>query len=262
MPALPSRRSGCWPRPRQPGHLEHVTGGSGLLRDFAVAEFGERAADDVVDAWSPPPRGVLAPDHEPVPRAARPFLPTYGAVSHRWLTRPLVAFPTELRPDEEANFLPHVFAVGDDARRSNLLDVHGYPAADPGERSTCARRSSRQIETSLKRPCGVRCAAAAAEDGARDLPLEPGPRACWRASGSRRGTGSSSRSASRAGMGAPGSARGHRRSCRVRALASSDSRISSRWPRSSARSWTTRSASRSCSATTGRRRGARRSARG
>src|SRR6266545_4521642 len=42
----------------------------------------------------------------------------------------MVAFPEELTPEEERYFLPHVFAVGDEARRANLLDLHGYPAAD------------------------------------------------------------------------------------------------------------------------------------
>ena len=61
------------------------------------------------------------------------FLTTYGAVSHRWLTRPMVAFPEALSAEEEGHFLPHVFALGDAARRTDLLDVHGYPAAVPGE---------------------------------------------------------------------------------------------------------------------------------
>jgi hypothetical protein len=104
-----------------------------LLEDFAAAEFGPDAAAHVVDGWISLHEAFEAQLHNPYPRPRMRFLSTYGPIAHRWLTRPLVAFPGELTGPEERHFLPHVFAVGDEARRGNLLDQNGYPAADPSE---------------------------------------------------------------------------------------------------------------------------------
>ena len=104
-------------------------------------------------------------------------MPTYGAVSHRWLTRPLVAFPGELTADEEAYFLPHVFAVGDEERRSNLLDVHGYPAADPRAPHDLRSRYFNQIVAALEAAAGSFDQAACHAAGAPALDLTTAARA-------------------------------------------------------------------------------------
>ncbi|MBI3971605.1 MAG: hypothetical protein HY332_09990 [Chloroflexi bacterium] len=104
-----------------------------LLQELAAAEFGAEVADDVVDGWLSLHEAFTLQQQSPFRRPSMRYLPTYGPVSHRWLTRPLVAFPERLMPEDECYFLPHVFAVGDEARRHNLLDVHGYPAAHAGD---------------------------------------------------------------------------------------------------------------------------------
>ncbi len=103
------------------------------MTDLATRSYGAAAADDVVDAWHRLHAALARQVAPPFRTPLIAFLPTYGGVSHRWLTRPLVALPSELAADEESWFLPHVFAVGDAARRENVLDVNGYPAATPGE---------------------------------------------------------------------------------------------------------------------------------
>jgi len=113
----------------QPQRNRNLLGRIGLLGELAAREFDAEAAADVVDAWSHVHRTFHLQRHNPFRGPSR-YLPTYGPVSHRWLTRPMVAFPDELTAEDEEYFLPHVFAVGDDARRTNLLDLHGYPAAD------------------------------------------------------------------------------------------------------------------------------------
>lgn len=112
----------------QPERSRTLTGRFELLTELATSEC-ESAARDVVDGWAHVHEAFTLQRNNPFRGPSR-YLPTYGPVSHRWLTRPMVAFPEELAPEEEEYFLPHVFAVGDEARRSNLLDLHGYPAAD------------------------------------------------------------------------------------------------------------------------------------
>jgi hypothetical protein len=118
---------------RDPAAMTRSSGRLSLLRGFAEAEYGAPAADDVVEGWLSLHEAFVRQYSSPFPKTFTTYLLTYGAVSHRWLTRPMVAFPEELTKDEEGYYLPHVFALGDGARRNLLLDVHGYPAALPGE---------------------------------------------------------------------------------------------------------------------------------
>jgi len=114
---------------RQPQRNQHLAGKIELLNALAASEFDPAAVPELVDGWAHVHEAFKLQLHNPFRGPSR-YLPMYGAVSHRWLTRPMVPFPEELTPDDETYFLPHVFAVGDEARRSNLLDLHGYPAAD------------------------------------------------------------------------------------------------------------------------------------
>jgi hypothetical protein len=119
---------------RNPAAALRPLGRLSLLRDVAAAEFGEQAADDVLDGWLSLHDAFARQLNSPLPRPFREkYLPTYGAVSQRWLTRPLVAFPDELKDAEEEYYLPHIFALGDDMRRNRLLDLNGYPVVLPGE---------------------------------------------------------------------------------------------------------------------------------
>jgi hypothetical protein len=51
--------------------------------------------------------------------------PLYGAVSTRWLTRPLVAFQEKLTEEETGHYLPHVFNPRGVEGRRDMLDIHG-----------------------------------------------------------------------------------------------------------------------------------------
>jgi hypothetical protein len=130
--------------------LDRLPGRLALLLGFAAAQFGQEAADDVVDGWISLREAFVSQRHNPFPHETT-YLPTYGAVSMRWLIRPLVPFPDELSPQETADFLPHVFAIGDEARRDDLLDLHGYPAASASEPHDIYRQYYGQITSALER---------------------------------------------------------------------------------------------------------------
>jgi hypothetical protein len=143
-----------------------------LLRDLAVAEFGEQAADDVLDGWLSLHDAFARQVDSPLPRPFREkYLPTYGAVSQRWLTRPLVAFPGELKDAEEEYYLPHIFALGDEMRRSRLLDLNGYPVVLPGEPYDLLSPLFDQIVSAFTAAghCFERASQAAAGQSAADL---------------------------------------------------------------------------------------------
>jgi hypothetical protein len=133
---------------------DRSSGGRTLLAEFAAAHFGQQASGDVVDGWMGMHEAFAIQRDNPVPRWITPYLPTYGAVSHRWLTRPMVAFPAELSPDEEADFLPYIFAIGDDARRNDLLDLHGSSAAGVADPHDIHRQHFTRIAAALERAGG------------------------------------------------------------------------------------------------------------
>ena len=59
-------------------------------------------------------------------RAAFPgFRLITTATSLRYLTRPLVAMPEKLSPQEESYFLPHVFNIHQSEARTDYVDTHG-----------------------------------------------------------------------------------------------------------------------------------------
>lgn len=124
---------------KEPESTRRLADRLGLLTRFAAAEYGERAAADVVEAWNAFHDAMVLQRNHPFPKLSRQ-IPTYGPVSHRWLTRPMVPLPGRLSPEEESEFLPHVFALGDEARRSNLLEIHGYQIADDHEEPTLRSR--------------------------------------------------------------------------------------------------------------------------
>jgi hypothetical protein len=97
-----------------------------LLDRVAGELYGKEGGPAMVEAWYELHRAFQV---ESVwPRASG--MPLYNCVSARWLTRPLVAFPDRLTPEEERYWLPFVFCgFGEEVRR-NLLDFHGGRAAD------------------------------------------------------------------------------------------------------------------------------------
>jgi hypothetical protein len=91
-----------------------------LLRGLCEKWVGAASADALLDA--------LYAFHEAV-TYKNATLPRYGSngggVSMRHMTRPLVAMPEKLSPEEESWWLPHVFNMHENEARMDYLDYHG-----------------------------------------------------------------------------------------------------------------------------------------
>jgi hypothetical protein len=133
-----------------------------LLEEVAARLYGSEAAEPMLEAWCALHEHFLLRSVWPRPNH---YL-MYGGLSARWLTRPLVAFPARLTPEEEGFWLPHVFVgFGDEARR-NILDLHGGRAADvagPSRDASVRNNWFGTVDSSLAR--AGRAFAAAAEKG-------------------------------------------------------------------------------------------------
>ena len=91
------------------------------LREYCVKWGGAKHADILLGA-------LVALDETMRFRRQKPlsgFSSLYGCVSVRWITRPLVAMPDKLTPDEEAYFLPYVFNPHVNEARMDTIDIHG-----------------------------------------------------------------------------------------------------------------------------------------
>ena len=91
-----------------------------LARGLCQAWVGAERADLLFEA--------LHDLHEALnyKRAALPHVSAiYGAVSLRYLTRPLLALPQKLTAHEESYFLPHVFNACPQRARNDYIDLHG-----------------------------------------------------------------------------------------------------------------------------------------
>ena len=91
-----------------------------FLHGLCARWAGEKRADALFEA-------LLALDEAyRFKQATLPrFSGNYVGVSMRHITRPLVAMPDRLTPDEEAYFLPHVFNPSVNEGRMDYLDWHG-----------------------------------------------------------------------------------------------------------------------------------------
>jgi len=135
----------------------------GLLKEVAGELYGRGADSAMVEAWCQLHEYFRLRSVWPRPH----YFILYGCLSARWLTRPLVALPEELSPEEEGYWLPHVFnGFGEEPRR-NILDIHGGRAGDlVGPAREVALRDGwfDTVDSSLER--ARRAFEAAAERGA------------------------------------------------------------------------------------------------
>jgi len=97
-----------------------------LLTDVASELYDVGPAEAMVEAWYQLHEYEKLRSVWPRPQ----YFITYGCLSARWLTRPLVAFPRELTAPERDYWLPHVFNGFGDEARLGLLDIHGGRAGD------------------------------------------------------------------------------------------------------------------------------------
>ena len=79
----------------RPDLIRHLAGRFALLSYLAAETYGEAAAGDLVDGWAKLHEAFGLQRHSPL-RGFTRLVRLYGPVSHRWPTRPLVAFPEEL----------------------------------------------------------------------------------------------------------------------------------------------------------------------
>lgn len=104
---------------RAPAQAADEIGRLALLRDVAAERVGRERADELLALW-------LRVDE--AGRLIR-LLDTggtlfyLGSVQQRWLTRPFVPFPAELKPEEKACFRRFQFQALDDAHAESLSDV-------------------------------------------------------------------------------------------------------------------------------------------
>jgi hypothetical protein len=89
-----------------------------LLQDLAVDEVGPAAAEDLVQVWLQLAR---TSDTGDLLRFAYPS--TLGGVHQRWITRPFVPFPEELKPDEKAYYRPYLFQAKGETQADDLVDL-------------------------------------------------------------------------------------------------------------------------------------------
>ena len=98
-----------------------VAGVYQALTSFAAELVGEKNADNLVKIWDLIEKSIRAFD----------FLETgghifyLGTVHQRWLTRPLVAFPGELKPEEKNYYREYQFQAQSEADADNMCDLQG-----------------------------------------------------------------------------------------------------------------------------------------
>lgn len=90
-----------------------------FLRELAVARIGGEKADRLVQLW----RNV----HESAPNLSMlnsgGYITDLGVVQQRWLTRPFVPFPEELKPEEKAHYRRFLFQARRESDAESLADI-------------------------------------------------------------------------------------------------------------------------------------------
>ena len=91
------------------------------ISNYAASVAGEQRADDLAEVWHLIEKSINSFD----------FLETgghifyLGTVHQRWLTRPLVAFPAELKPEEKDYYRAYQFQAQSEADADNMCDLQG-----------------------------------------------------------------------------------------------------------------------------------------
>jgi hypothetical protein len=91
------------------------------LTDFASTLVGSENADALVTVWDLVEKCIRAFGY----LGTGGHIFTLGTVHQRWLTRPLVAFPGELKPEEKDYYRAYQFQAQSEADADNLCDLQG-----------------------------------------------------------------------------------------------------------------------------------------
>lgn len=90
-----------------------------ILNDFARDLVGEDLAPKLSEMWEQIEKAI----HRFEPYNTGGHIFCLGTVHQRWLTRPLVAFPGELRPEEKDYFRPFQFQAQGEENADDLMDL-------------------------------------------------------------------------------------------------------------------------------------------
>lgn len=88
------------------------------VRSIAVEEVGEAQADNLLEAWT------FIDEAE---RALSPLdfgdVVQFGHVLNRWINRPMLPFPAELKPEDKSYYRPFLFQAKGEEQADNLIDI-------------------------------------------------------------------------------------------------------------------------------------------
>lgn len=96
------------------GQLAYLTG----LRAVAVDEVGESQADTLMEIWSL----IDEAEHGLTPLEFGDML-QFGHVLNRWINRPMLPFPADLKPEEKAYYRQFLFQAKGEEQADNLVDI-------------------------------------------------------------------------------------------------------------------------------------------
>lgn len=89
-------------------------------REAAIAEVGEALADELVNVWSSFDEAGTRLDALNFGAMLR-----FGHVLTRWINRPMVLFPDELKPEERDYYRAYLFQARSEEQADNLVDIQG-----------------------------------------------------------------------------------------------------------------------------------------
>lgn len=92
------------------------------LTDMACDFVGAAHADTLVEVWDLIEKAIARFEY----LATGGHVFSLGTVHQRWLTRPLVAFPAELTPEEKDYYRPFQFQAQSEADADNMLDLQAH----------------------------------------------------------------------------------------------------------------------------------------
>ena len=92
-----------------------------LLQRVAADEFGKEVAEEIIELWDRIRKGTEAAFQ--VSLGGSMF--RLGILAQRWLTRPLVAFPAELPPEEKDYYRRFQFQANTEAEADDILNTQG-----------------------------------------------------------------------------------------------------------------------------------------
>ena len=102
------------------------------ISEFAARCVGEKYAAELAEVWDLVEKSIFRFDY--LETGGHIFY--LGTVHQRWLTRPLVAFPAELKPEEKNYYREYQFQAQSEADADNMCDLQancwlsGYGAAN------------------------------------------------------------------------------------------------------------------------------------